>query len=277
MDRRIGLVAGAGRFPLVLARAAARRGMAVTAVAIREEADPALKDCTEKLIWLSVGELDQIVNTFIAEKISDVFMAGKIKKTIMFTDLKIDDRLKRLLSNLKDRSDDVILSAFVSELTRQGINVRNSAEYLPELLAGEGVLNDISPDAETMEDIRFGFGTAKMIAGMDIGQTVTVKKKAVISVEAIEGTDSAILRGGELAGGGITVAKVAKPRQDMRFDIPVVGMKTLETLIAASSRALVVEAGKTLILDRDEFLQGAGSHGISVVGMKSAEDPVQRI
>ncbi|MDD2715457.1 MAG: UDP-2,3-diacylglucosamine diphosphatase LpxI [Candidatus Wallbacteria bacterium] len=270
----IGLVAGAGRFPLILAQAARNHGYQVLAVAIKEEADKSISKVSDKLIWLSVGELDRIVNTFLEEKISEVFMAGKIKKTIMYTDIKLDERLQKLLNNLKNRNDDVILGAFVSELTRQGINVRNSAELIPDMMAGEGVLTREKPDEGVLEDIRYGFKMAKLVAGLDIGQTVVVKKKAVLAVEAIEGTDSAILRGGELARGGIIVAKVARPNQDMRFDIPVIGIKTIETLIEARAEAMVVEAGKTLILDKKEFLELAEEHRIIIMGLKSAEDPV---
>lgn len=265
-------MAGAGKFPLLLVTEAKKRGMTVMAVAIKEEADPALEKLSDKLVWLSVGELDRIVNTFIEENVKEVFMAGKIRKTIMFTDIELDERLRKLLKNLKNRNDEVLLKAFVSELTRHGINVRNSAEYLPDLMALPGVLNRIEPDAETMEDIRYGFRMAKKIADMDIGQTVVVKKKAVLAVEAIEGTDKAILRGGELARGGIVVVKVAKPDQDMRFDIPVVGMNTVEILVKSQTRAIALEAGKTLILDKSEFLERTRRHNISVLGMTSAED-----
>lgn len=272
MKKRIGLVAGAGKFPIVLANAANKRGIKVMTIAIKEETDPKLEAFSDKIVWFSVGELDKIVNTFIKEKIESVFMAGKIKKTIMYSDIDLDNRLKTLLNKLENRNDDVILNAFVSELSEHGIIVRNSAEYIPELLAPEGVLTKIRPDEQTVQDIRYGFSMAKQIAGLDIGQTVVVKDKAVLAVEAIEGTDKAIERGGILGNGGIVVAKVAKPSQDMRFDIPVVGITTLAQLEHAKARAIVIESGKTILLDKDELISRANDKGIAIVGIKSAED-----
>jgi len=272
VKKRIGLVAGAGKFPIVLANAANKRGIKVMTIAIKEETDPKLEAFSDKIVWFSVGELDKIVNTFIKEKIESVFMAGKIKKTIMYSDIDLDNRLKTLLNKLENRNDDVILNAFVSELSEHGIIVRNSAEYIPELLAPEGVLTKIRPDEQTVQDIRYGFSMAKQIAGLDIGQTVVVKDKAVLAVEAIEGTDKAIERGGILGNGGIVVAKVAKPSQDMRFDIPVVGITTLAQLEHAKARAIVIESGKTILLDKDELISRANDKGIAIVGIKSAED-----
>jgi len=272
VEKRIGLIAGAGKFPIVLAKAAKKKGINVMTVAIKEETDPKLESFSDKLIWLSVGELDKIVKTFVEEKIESVFMAGKIKKTLMYTDIDLDNRLKTLLEKLENRNDDMLLNAFVSELSEHGITVRNSAEYIPELLASDGVLTNIRPDEHTIQDIRYGFSMAKKIAGLDIGQTIVVKDKAVLAVEAIEGTDKAIERGGILGNGKIVVAKVAKPKQDMRFDIPVVGLTTLRQLEKANASAIVVESSKTLLLDKEELIKEANQKNIAIVGIKSAED-----
>lgn len=274
MEKRIGLVAGSGKFPLIVAQAARKKGIKVFAIAIKEEANPLLNKHSDKILWLSIGELNKIVNAFAKENIRDVFMAGKIKKTLMFSNIKFDPTLKRLLNTLEIRNDNSLLLAFVSELKKQGIYVRNSLEYIPDLLADSGVLNNIKPDESTLEDIRFGFKMAKHIAGLDIGQTVVVKHKAILAVEAIEGTDRAILRGGELGKGNIVVAKVAKPNQDLRFDVPVVGMETLKTLKKVNAQAIVLETNKTIILDKHEFLKETQLSGISVIGLKSETDPI---
>lgn len=268
--RRIGLIAGSGRFPIVFARAARALGHEVVAVAIRGEAREALGKATTRLLWVELGEFQKVIDGLKAEGIDRVVMAGKIRKTRIYSkSLKLDDRTRALLGGLKDRNDDSILKAFVEELEREGLTVLDSVLFLENLLPEEGCLTGGEPTAEETEDMLFGRRVAREIAGMDIGQTVVVKNKAVLAVEAIEGTDEAILRGGALGDGGVVVVKVAKPNQDKRFDMPVIGLETVKTLVSARARALVVDAGKTIFLDRPEALALAREHGIRIVAMKN--------
>jgi len=273
----LGLVAGRGRLPFEIARAARGRGMRLAAVGFRGDTDPALARAVDQLTWLHLGELEALIATLRRAGARDVVMAGKILKTRMYGDLaslRPDPRAIALIAGLGDRSDDAILGAIADELAGEGIRLRPQAELVPELLAGPGALGKVEPTAVQRADAAFGWRIAKALGQVDVGQTVVVRDRAVMALEAIEGTDAAILRGGRLAGPGAVVVKVAKPRQDPRFDLPAVGPDTVEVLARAGAAALAVEAGATVVVDRDALASRADALGIAVFGIDgaSAED-----
>ena len=261
---RIGLIAGNGRFPLFFAEAARKGGHQVYAVAIREETSPELENMVEAIHWVTLGELQSMIDSFLSLKIDKIVMAGKITKTRMFTQLKPDNRLEQVFAKTPIRNDDALLKALASEFISEGIHVCDSTTFLSSLLPGKGLLTRRAPTADEELDIKYGYEIAKQIAGLDIGQTVVVKNRAILAVEAIEGTDEAILRGGKLGNGGVTVVKVARPVQDMRFDLPVIGLDTVRILLTAEASCLAFQEDKTLLLDRDEVIRLADSHNLSI-------------
>jgi DUF1009 family protein len=263
-NKTIGLIAGNGRFPLTFAREATKNGYEVIVFAIIGETFEEIHQCAHKVYWFEIGNFEKILQVIKESGVKQVVMAGKIMKTKMFSGIALDDRWKRLLANLKAHNDDSLLGGVVRELEREGIEVKDSTLFLTSHLAQPGVLTKKKPDQRDLVDIQFGYYVAKKIAGLDIGQTVVVKNRAVLAVEAIEGTDKAILRGGELGRGDIVVVKVSKPNQDMRFDIPVVGLNTLRYLIEARARVLAIESRKTLILDREKLIELAEANNLSI-------------
>ena len=262
---RIGLIAGNGRFPLFFADSARRDGHQVIAVAIQEETSPDLENLVEQIHWLNVGELQAIIDTFLTRGIDRIVMAGKITKTRMFNQLKPDARLRRVFEKTPIRNDDALLKALADEFIAEGIHVCDSTTFLADLLPEKGNLTKRVPTKDENLDIQYGYDLAKQIAGMDIGMTVVVKNRAILAVEAIEGTDETILRGGRLGNGGVTVVKVARPQQDMRFDLPVVGVDTIRTLIQAEAGCLAIEEKKTLLLDRREVVAMADRANLAIV------------
>ncbi len=264
---KIGLIAGFGKLPIAFAKAAARKNISVVAVGIVGEANPELEKYVDSFYWISVGKLDDIIKTFTNEKIKEVVMAGAITKTVMFTGIEVDDRVMRILSSLEDRNDDSLLVAVANEIEREGIAVKDSTTYLGCLLPDEGCLTARQPTESEMADIRFGMKMAKCIGELNIGQTVVVKDLVVLAVEAIEGTDEAIRRGATLGGEGVVVAKVTKPKQDLRFDLPAVGVTTITIMAEVGASVLAVEAGKTIILEMEKVVDLANSSGISIVAM----------
>lgn len=262
---RIGLIAGNGRFPLYFAASASEGGNQVVAVAIREETCPELEKLVEEIHWFHVGELQGMINTFIRQGIEKIVMAGKITKTRMFNHLKPDERLRQVFAKTPIRNDDALLKALAEEFISEGIHICDSTTFLSSLLPQKGCLTNRQPTQEEWMDINYGYDIAKKIADMDIGQTVVVKNCAILAVEAIEGTDEAILRGGKLGNGEVTVVKVARPKQDMRFDLPVVGLETIRTLKQVRARCLAFEEKKTLLLDRNELVQMAEKAGLAIV------------
>ncbi len=264
----LGLIAGNGQFPLLVAREAGRRGRPVVAVGIEEETDPALAPLVKTLAWVGLGQIKKTIKIFQDAGVDEAVMAGQVKHTQMFRRLRLDATAVKILAFLPDRKTDTILGAVAVEFLKHGIRFLPSTTYLADLLVPEGVLTRAKPSSDQKKDAAFGLKTAKVLAGEDLGQTVCVKDRAVLAVEAIEGTDACIRRAGEFAA-GFTVAKVAKPRQDARFDVPVIGLRTLASLMAARAAVLAVEAGKTLFFDREEFLKGANAAGLVVAGMKA--------
>jgi DUF1009 family protein len=273
----LGLIAGRGRFPLEVARALRRRGTRVAAVALRGETDPELEAEVDSFEWVYLGELGRLVEGLRAAGASEAVMAGKVPKTRLYGDLgslRPDGRALALLARLADRKDDTILRAIAGELEAEGIRLRAQAEVAPDLFAGPGPLGRRQPTAAQLADVAFAWPIAKALGGLDIGQTVVVRERAVLAVEAIEGTDATIARAGALApGGGITVVKVAKPDQDPRFDMPAIGLDTLKALREAKAGVLAFEAGRTVVLDRLELAREADALGIAVVGVPP-EGPV---
>jgi UDP-2,3-diacylglucosamine hydrolase len=283
---RLGLIAGNGRFPFLLLDAARAQGFRVTVAAIREETDPEINhraaiDEKITLTWLSLGELSRLIETFQKEGVTMAVMAGQVRHKQIFSSIRPDWRLAKLLLNLRTRNTDMLLGAVAKVLADEGIELISSTAFLEPLLAEEGVLTARVPDEEESKDIEYGLGVARAVAGFDIGQTVVVASQACVAVEAMEGTDSAILRAGELmrslkeeAPGDastlhrrLTVVKVAKPKQDMRFDVPVIGMRTVEAMKVAGATCLSVEAGRTLLFDREALLRRANEENLTIVAV----------
>jgi DUF1009 family protein len=277
---KLGLIAGNGRFPFLLLDAARAQGHEVVVAAIREETDAemdhrATADPGITVHWLSLGELSRLIETFRQEDVHRAVMAGQVKHKQIFSSIRPDWRLAKLLLNLRTRSTDMLLGAVAKVLADEGIELISSTAFLEPLLAQEGVLTERSPDAEEQKNIAYGLQVAHSVAGFDIGQTVVVAAQACVAVEAMEGTDAAIERAGKLmsslAGDAstlerrLTVVKVAKPNQDMRFDVPVIGIATIDVMARAGASCLSVEAGRTLLFDRDSLIERAGLAGIAIV------------
>ncbi len=279
---KLGLIAGNGRFPFLLLDAARAQGFAVTVAAIREETDleieqRAADDERITVHWLSLGELSRLIELFHKEGVTAAVMAGQVRHKQIFSSIRPDWRLAKLLLNLRTRNTDMLLGAVAKVLADEGIELISSTAFLEPLLAQEGVLTERAPDEEERKNVEYGMGVARAVAGFDIGQTVVVAAQACVAVEAMEGTDAAIERAGLLMQSldheastlarRLTVVKVAKPNQDMRFDVPVIGIRTIETMTQAGATCLSVEAGRTLLFDRDTLLKRASDAGIAIVAV----------
>jgi hypothetical protein len=279
---KLGLIAGNGRFPFLLLDAARAQGLAVVVAAIREEADPELdrraaEDERITVHWLSLGELSRLIETFHKEGVEKAVMAGQVKHKQIFSSIRPDWRLAKLLLNLRSRNTDMLLGAVAKVLGDEGIEIVSSTAFLEPLLAAEGVLTGRVPDEDERKNIEYGLSVARAVAGFDIGQTVVVAAQACVAVEAMEGTDAAIERAGLLMRSlqepasmlerRLTVVKVAKPNQDMRFDVPVIGIATVETMLRAGASCLSVEAGRTLLFDRARLIERANEESIAIVAV----------
>ncbi len=267
---KIGLIAGSGTLPLEFAKNAQQTGDEVVTFAIKHITDKKIQKYSSKIYWLHFGEAQKLVDLLHENKIKNLVMLGKIQHySLIFSFHKLDKRAKELLSSLKDKKAKTILEGVIKELESEGFQFIDPTPYLKKLLFPEGIINSvpISPDKE--KDIDFGLKIAKEIADLDIGQTVVVKDGIVIAVEGIEGTDECIKRGGKLAGKGSVVCKVARKNQDMRYDVPVIGLKTLESMKKAGATVLAVEANKSYLLDKDQFIKTADKYNISVIGVPS--------
>ena len=281
-SKDLGLIAGNGRFPFLLLDAARAQGLRVVVAAIKEETDPqmdfrAARDPDGiRVYWLSLGELSRLIETFQREGITRAVMAGQVKHKQIFSSIRPDWRLAKLLLNLRTRSTDMLLGAVAKVLEDEGITLLSSTAFLEPMLAPEGILTSRQPDSTELDDIRYGLEVARGIAGFDLGQTVVIAAGACVAVEAMEGTDATIARAGDLMRSleadvstlarRLTVVKVAKPKQDMRFDVPIAGVPTLEAMRAAGATCLCVEAGRTLLFDRERMVRLADDSGISIVG-----------
>jgi len=267
--KKLGLIAGMGELPIEIAREAKSKGFTVAAVALEPLADKALSSHVDEIKWVNVGKLGKLIDSLKSYGIKEAVMAGKVSKTLLYGGkITPDLRALKFLFSLKDRKDDSILLALAKELEDEGIALLDITIFSENLLMPEGVLTKNEPTSNEWKDIKFGWKIAKEIGRLDIGQTVVVKDQAVMAVEAIEGTDEAIRRGGTLSGKGSVVVKVSKPNQDMRFDVPTVGSKTLESMAKVGARVLCVESGKSLLMDREAVLLQAREAGISMVGIR---------
>jgi len=261
----VGLIAGGGQFPLMVAEGARRHGFRVVAVAHKGETEPSLSDQVDKITWIKLGQLGQMIKALKKEGVQKTLMAGSITKKRMFENIMPDLKGLTVISRLAIFHDDDILRALAEELAKEGIEIVSSTLYLPELLAPSGCLTKKKPNKVEKEDIDFGWKMAKELGRLDIGQCVVVRRKTVLAVEAIDGTDETILRGGRLSKEGAVVIKVSKPNQDLRFDVPAIGLDTIKVMSQVRASVLVVEAGKTLIFDRDEMVAGADEMDISII------------
>ena len=272
---RIGLIAGNGRFPFLVLQGARSLGHTVTVIAVKEEAfpdlEPAARDAGADLHWVSLGHLGKAIKILKAAGVSEAVMAGQVKHAKIFSGIIPDLTLLSVLTRLKARNTDALISAVADVMRGEGIDLLDSTTFLAPLLAGDGTLTARAPNDEERADIEFGYPVADTIARLDIGQTIVVKHKAVVAVEAMEGTDEVISRAGHLAGPGVSVVKVAKPKQDMRFDVPVIGIATIQVMRIAGATALSIDAGRTLVLDGDHVFTSANEAGISIVGRPRGE------
>ena len=265
----IGLIAGKSDFPLLFAKAAKAQGIKIIAVGTEGETLPEVERLVDKFYWVKLGELSRVLEIFKAEGVKKAVMAGGVTKSRIFNEaLKIDGLMKSILVRALDKKDDTLLSMITATLKSAGIDLLDSTLFLEDLLPGEGTLTKVKPTPAQEEDIKFGVKVAREVAGLDIGLSIFVKDKAVIAVEDIEGTDAMIKRGGRLAGPGGVIIKVARPKQNMRFDIPVIGPQTIRSMAEVKAGCLAIEAKKTLIIDKEEAIALADNSSISIIAVK---------
>jgi UDP-2,3-diacylglucosamine hydrolase len=280
-ERRIGLLAAWGRFPVLVAEALRRQGYHVSCLGVVDHADPQLRELCQDFEWIGWGRLGGAIRYFHRCGVRQAVMAGKFHKVLMYQprvwlhhlpDWKfIKTFYHFFVTRQRDRKDDTLLGTLAEAFATEGVSFHPATDYAPELLVKPGKIAGRPPSAAQQKDIEFGWDIAKQMGSLDIGQSICVKDQAVLAVEAIEGTDACILRAGELCRhGGFTIVKVAKPQQDMRFDVPTVGVRTLRTMVAAGARVLAIEGGRTILLDDDEFRQFATYHKLTVVALPDA-------
>jgi len=268
----IGIIAGGGQFPKLFAEAAQKAGREVVIVAHQGESWPELESIADRFCWVKLGQLGRIISFFREHGVTETVFLGAITKTKIFKDVWPDLKGLTLWNKIDARQDDAILRAVAEALEKEGIHVLESTLYLKDLLFPKGGLTKKKPTAEQLEDIRFGWQTARAIGSLDIGQCVVVRDRTVLAVEAIEGTDAAITRGGALGKEKTVVVKVKKPKQDFRFDLPAIGVKTIETMSAVKAAVLAVETGQSLLFDREAVIEAANRAGIVVVGVEELPD-----
>ena len=263
---RYGLIAGNGQFPFLVAEGAKKQGVSLSVAAIKEETDKRIEEVADRVTWVGIGQLGKMISFFKNEGVSKAMMAGQVKHVQIFSGALPDVRMLKMLWNLPRRNTDALIGGIADELAKEGIELIDSTYLIRDHLASEGVMTKRKPNDVEAGNIEYGLHIAHEIARLDLGQTIVVRAKACVAIEAMEGTDETILRAGRLANGKLTVVKVAKPDQDMRFDVPVVGVPTVRNMIAAGATCLSVTAGKTLIFDREEMLKLANDHKISIIG-----------
>ncbi len=276
--QRIGLLAGSGRFPILFAEAARRQGYDVACVGVRYEAPDALRDLCASFETIGVSKLGSMIRAFKRQGVERIVMAGKVTKSVMYTpwrfvqlcpDLRLIHMWYRTCRH--DKRDDSILLGVIAEFERDGMTFDSALDYCPELLVKEGLLTRRAPTSAEMKDVEFGWTLAKEMGRLDVGQSVAVKERAALAVEAIEGTDRCIERAGQLCrAGGWTLVKVAKPQQDMRFDVPTVGLSTIENLHKAKAHVLAIEADKTIVIDQAEVVALANRYGMTIIALPRA-------
>ncbi len=261
-----GLIAGNGRFPFLVADGARRAGVSLAVVAIREETDRDIEAVAENVKWVGIGQLGKMLSFFKEKGVNKAIMAGQVKHVQIFSGAIPDVRMVKMLWRLPRRNTDALIGGVATELAKEGIELIDSTFFIKDQLAPAGVITKRKPNSDELQNIEYGLAIADEIARLDLGQTIVVRGRACVAIEAMEGTDAVIRRAGELAKGKLTVVKVAKPDQDMRFDVPVVGVPTVEAMIEAGATCLSVTAGKTLIFDREKMAGLADRHKIAIVG-----------
>ncbi|MDH4081517.1 MAG: UDP-2,3-diacylglucosamine diphosphatase LpxI [Nitrospira sp.] len=271
-DGRIGVIAGNGRFPIIFSDNARKMGLHVSAVAHEGETDPELERHVDRLHWVKIGQLNKLINAFKTDGVRNVVLLGGIKKTHIYSNVRPDFRVLALATKLVLWKDDDILRALAAELERDGITICESTFGLEGILVTEGTLTSRQPTKKEWIDIRYGWEVAKETGRLDIGQCVVVKDRTIVAVEAVEGTDEAIRRGGTLAKDGVVVVKRCKPQQDLRFDLPAVGPRTIQVMQSVKASVLAVEAGRSVMLDREQLLSQAEEAGITVVGLTRQDE-----
>lgn len=277
---RYGLIAGNGRFPFMVIEGARQAGVSLSVAAIREETDPEIEDQVERLTWVGIGQLGRLIRFFKNEGVKKAIMAGQVKHVQIFSRAVPDARMLKMLLTLPRRNTNSLIGAIAAELAKEGIDLIDSTCFLQENLPRAGNLTQRKPNAAERADVDYGLEVASELASLDLGQTIVVRGKACVAIEAMEGTDETIRRAGDLLSGGkharrrlrltsgaLTVLKLSKPDQDMRFDVPVVGIPTIETMIAARATCLCISAGKTLMFDRDDMLALANKNKIAIIAV----------
>ncbi len=260
-----GLIAGNGRFPFLVLEGARSQGIEMAVIALKEEASPELEKIAKRLHWVSLGELSKAIELLQQEGVTQAVMAGQVRHNKIFSAIRPDWKLAKLLFSLPRKNTDALIGAVARVLEGEGIRLVDSTIFLKPLVPQPGVLTRRSPNEHEEEDIAYGIGVARQIAGMDIGQTVVISDRACVAVEAMEGTDETIARAARIAGGKpLVVVKVSKPEQDMRFDVPVIGLPTIEQMKSAGATALAVDAGRTLLFDREKLIDLADAAGIAI-------------
>jgi DUF1009 family protein len=277
---RYGLIAGNGRFPFMVVEGARKAGASLAVAAIREETDPKIEQEVERLTWVGIGQLGKMIRFFKSEGVNKAIMAGQVKHVQIFSRAIPDARMLKVLLKLPRRNTDSLIGAIATELASEGIELVDSTCFLQDYLASAGTLTRRKPSSAEDADVEYGLEIAREIAGLDLGQTIVVRSKACVSIEAMEGTDATIRRAGLLlqdrggqgvrfSKGPLTVLKLAKPNQDMRFDVPVTGVPTIETMIDAGGTCLCLSAGKTLMFDREEMIALADRNKIAIIAVQA--------
>ena len=262
---KLGLIAGNGKFPFLVLEGAKRAGTSVAVAAIREETDPAIESLADRLTWVGIGQLGKMLRFFKDEGVDNAIMAGQVKHVQIFSRAIPDVRMLKMLLRLPRRNTDALIGAVANELASEGIELIDSTFFLKDQLPQPGTLTRRAPDERERSDVEYGLEIARGIAGMDLGQTIVVRDRACVAIEAMEGTDAVIRRAGELVRGRLTVVKIAKPDQDMRFDVPVVGVPTIESMKDSGATCICLTAGKTLMFDREAMVKLADKHKIAIL------------
>lgn len=263
---KYGLIAGNGQFPFLVVQGAKKQGVSLAVVAIKEETDPKMNDAADNVEWVGLGQLGKMIAFFKKHGVEKAMMAGQVKHVQLFSGVLPDMRMMKMLWNLPKRNTDALIGGVADEMGKEGIELIDSTYLIADQLAESGVLTKRSPDETELGNIEYGLQIATELGRLDLGQTIVVRANACVAIEAMEGTDATIKRAGELAKGRLTVIKVAKPDQDMRFDVPVVGLPTIETMITAGATCLSITAGKTLVFDREQMIERANKAKIAIVG-----------
>lgn len=264
---RLGLIAGNRQYPLIFSQEAKRQGVYLVAVAFKGETCPRLRHYVDEIHWIKVGQLEELISVFKSKGIKSAVMIGQITPTRLFKRINLDKKAQKILSSVNQMSAETIFSRIADELALEGIELKDARLFLDNLLAKYGPITSLVPNDLEMQDVNFGKEIARNLANLNIGQTIVVKNKTVVAVEGIEGTDNTIMRGGRIAKGDIVVVKVSKPNQDMRFDVPIVGPRTIRIIKKAGSGVLALESGRVIILEKEKTIKLAERCGVKVFGI----------